>query len=249
MQSRDRRIRLISRPNTGIVGALNDGLAISRGTFIARMDSDDISLPNRFAQQETFLRLHPEHVLVGSRVLIVDPDGDILREMGDAFSHEEIETGLLARQGQLVYHPSVMFRADAVQSVGGYRSEFPHVEDLDLFLRLSEIGKLANIREPLLMYREHFSKVGFVFKKQQEVAITAALEQAYQRRHLTATPPDPARSDDHFLSISDTCRKWAWWALAAGKTKTARKHALAAIWRTPFSPATWRLFACTIRGY
>src|SRR5437868_1739700 len=54
-QSRDPRLRVISRPNTGIVGALNDGLAVSRGEFIARMDADDISLPERFEKQVTYL--------------------------------------------------------------------------------------------------------------------------------------------------------------------------------------------------
>jgi hypothetical protein len=169
--------------------------------------------------------------------------------MGDAFSHEEIETGLLARKGQLVYHPSVMLRLDAVRSIGGYRDAFPHVEDLDLFLRLSEIGRIANIRKPLLMYREHFAKIGFVLKAEQEKEISELLEQAYRRRGLPAQPPGAGRGVYHSPSISDTHRMWAWWALAAGHTTAARKHACAALWRAPLSLDSWRLLACAARGY
>src|ERR1051325_1151561 len=56
----DPRIRVISRPNTGIVGALNDGLAVARGEFIARMDADDVALPGRFQAQLDYLRGHPD---------------------------------------------------------------------------------------------------------------------------------------------------------------------------------------------
>src|SRR5947207_13124013 len=62
-EAKDPRVKIVSRPNTGIVGALNDGIAASRGSLIARMDSDDISLPARFGKQVTFLDSHPEHVL------------------------------------------------------------------------------------------------------------------------------------------------------------------------------------------
>src|SRR5262245_4670824 len=63
--ARDSRIKLISRPNTGIVGALNDGVAAARGELIARMDADDVSLPTRLEKQVTFMRSHPQVVALG----------------------------------------------------------------------------------------------------------------------------------------------------------------------------------------
>src|SRR3954469_1098404 len=63
-EKRDPRVRVISRPNTGIVGALNDGLKLARGEFIARIDADDASLPNRFEKEIAFLRAHPDVVIV-----------------------------------------------------------------------------------------------------------------------------------------------------------------------------------------
>ena len=77
----DDRIRLISRPNTGIVGARNEALGLARGELIAVMDSDDVALPERFEVQVAYLREHPECVVVGSRALIIDPDGCALTIM------------------------------------------------------------------------------------------------------------------------------------------------------------------------
>src|ERR1700726_1508117 len=68
--ARDPRIRLVSRPNTGIVKALNQGLALASGELVARMDADDIAMPERLAKQRDYLADHPECVMVGSRVLV-----------------------------------------------------------------------------------------------------------------------------------------------------------------------------------
>src|SRR5512135_2066099 len=85
------RIRLISRANTGYLVALNEMLGIARGEFIARMDADDIALPERFERQLCYLADHPGCVMVGSRVIIIGPDGSPLTIMGEALTHEEID--------------------------------------------------------------------------------------------------------------------------------------------------------------
>ncbi len=77
---RDTRIRIISRPNTGIAGALNEAMDAARGEFLARMDADDISLPARFEKQVAFLQEHPDVVLLGSRVMLVEPYGTPMYE-------------------------------------------------------------------------------------------------------------------------------------------------------------------------
>src|SRR5690606_27591817 len=153
-----------------------------RGPLLARMDADDVARPGRLGRQVEFLRRHPEVVLVGSRVQVIDPDGEPLCIMGDALSHEEVDGGLLAGLGQLVYHPSVMMRAEAVRAAGGYRAETFPAEDLDLFLRLGESGRLANLPEPLLCYREHLAKVGHLRMARQGEAVRAVLLEAHRRR-------------------------------------------------------------------
>ncbi len=74
-EQQDQRIRLITRPNTGIVGALNDGLALARAELVARMDADDVSLPERLGKQRDFMSSHPGCVAMSTAYTIMDPDG------------------------------------------------------------------------------------------------------------------------------------------------------------------------------
>ena len=76
----DDRIRLISRPNTGIIGARNEALGLAKGELIAVMDSDDVALPERFEVQVAYLREHPEVVCLGSKVQCIDEAGRFLYE-------------------------------------------------------------------------------------------------------------------------------------------------------------------------
>ena len=90
----DDRIVLIQQKAEGIVQALRRGCEACRGEFIARMDADDVSLPNRFALQADYLSRHPECVAVGSEVLMVDPEGWPIGLRGHAREHAEIDRRL-----------------------------------------------------------------------------------------------------------------------------------------------------------
>src|ERR1035437_8612478 len=93
---RDSRIRLVSRPNTGYTKALNEALGLARAPYLARMDADDISMPDSFEKQLAYLQAHPDCVLVGSRILTIDPFGSPLYEPRHKLVHEAIEAELLA---------------------------------------------------------------------------------------------------------------------------------------------------------
>jgi glycosyltransferase involved in cell wall biosynthesis len=246
--ARDERINLVSRPNTGYLVALNAMLGRARGEYVARMDADDVAMPQRFDRQVQYLNEHPECVLVGSRVIIIDPDGDPLTEIGDALTHEEIDEAFMRAQGQMVYHPSVIYRRQVVLDLGGYRPEYNLTEDLDLFLRLAEVGRIVNLAEPLLKYREHFQKIGYRRLKQQIDAGQRTLIDAYCRRGLI--PPtgilERCRRPENLLDVR---RTWGWWALMSGHVATARKHGWACLRRSPLSVSSWRLLYCALRGY
>jgi glycosyltransferase involved in cell wall biosynthesis len=244
--AKDSRIRLVSRPNKGLTATLNEGLALARGEFLARMDADDIALPQRFERQIAYLREHPECVLLGSRVMLVDPEGMPIRPWCHQLEHADIDTAHLNR-GWPVVHPAVMMRTDAVRRVGAYRDQYNTLEDLDLFLRLAEVGKLANLPEILLHYRQHFDSVTHKKFEQQRKLRQAIYDETYARRgqrrgdQQEAPPPPPRkRYEQHSL--------WAWYALDAGNVKTARKHALATLRRAPHLLNSWRLMACALRG-
>jgi len=245
---KDPRIRLVrDGMNRGIAARLNEGLALASGEYIARMDQDDVSLPGRFAAQRSHLDANPDTALVGSRVIVIDPDGDELMEMGDALSHAEIDGGLMRGAGQLVYHPSVMFRRQAALAIGGYDATYRGVEDLDFFLRLAERGRIENLAQPLLKYREHLNKAGATRLLDQEREIDAAIAAARVRRGMTGAQGATERKRRTPVSKAATFRKWGWWALEGGRQRTALKHALRSLAHDPFHHETARLFYCALR--
>jgi glycosyltransferase involved in cell wall biosynthesis len=246
----DTRIRLWSRPNAGYLVRLNEMLDEARGDFIARMDADDVAMPERLSRQIDFLNSHPEVIAVGSRILAIDGDGDPIAEFCTAQDHEEIDRAHLEVRGGYINHPAAMIRTGAIRSVGGYRSAYYPGEDVDLWLRLAEIGRLANLPETLLKYRQHLESIGYARQAIQHERWRAAAVDAHHRRGLPL--PTDWQSLTNNDSTTDTqahLRKWAWWALGAGNLRTARKYALRSLRRSPLSWHNWKLVACSLRGY
>jgi hypothetical protein len=129
------------------------------------MDDDVVALPMRFEYQVRYLDEHPECVLVGSRVVLIDPEGSPITTTKNALNHDQIDVSLMKCGEQTVYHLSVMFRR----------------QDVDLFLRLAEVGQLVNLPEPPLNY-SHFQKVGLRLIREQVEACRRILIEAYHGR-------------------------------------------------------------------
>ncbi len=246
-EKRDPRIRLISRPNKGLTNTLNEGLALARGEYLARMDADDVCLPNRFEKQIEYLQQHPNCVLLGSRVLLMDPQGWPIREMCKEQTHEQIDAAHLNR-GWPVVHPAVMMRLSALKQIGGYRDEFNTLEDLDLFLRLAEVGRLANLPDLLLRYRQHFASVTHSKEEKQNQIRQAIYDQTRTRRGLPPDVPPPPSTRSKPRQRYEQHRSWAWAALKAGNRKTARKHAIKTVQGAPFEADSWRVLFSALRG-
>lgn len=249
--ARDPRIRLEIQPKRGVAGALNGLIDRARGEFIARMDADDIASPGRFAIQVEYLRAHPECVLVGSRVRVIDPEGDPLCDWCTMQRHEAIDSAYLrGERTTAMSHPSVMMRREAVLAVGKYRPSV--IEDIDLFLRLAEYGRIANLPDVLLQYRIHAdnsSKAAW-FREAIERDIATITRDARRRRNLpeAAEPPGgPAPPESPRTEAEQ--EMWAWWALGSGHLRTARKYARWALARAPLSSRSWRLMYCVLRGH
>ena len=150
---KDSRIKIIKKEkNIGIKGFienLNLGISIAKGKYIARMDQDDVSLPERFQKQVDFLENNPEITLVGAQLNLINEQNKITGEAIAALQHRDIVKRITS-QIQL-FHPVIMFRKD--QNIQ-YREKFIYCEDYDLYLNLITQGKkLANINEKLLHYR------------------------------------------------------------------------------------------------
>jgi glycosyltransferase involved in cell wall biosynthesis len=150
----DPRIRVIHQENMGLAATLNRGLSLARGKLIARQDQDDLSKPNRFAQQIAFMESNLNCILLGTAAEIWVGDEPSERTHDHPTEHSQLEFDLLFNNPFV--HSSVMMRRDAVLEVGGYTTDKNRQppEDYELWSRLARKGKVANLAERLLVYRE-----------------------------------------------------------------------------------------------
>ena len=154
---------MIRTPHQGISNALNRGWRTARAAYVARLDADDIALPDRLARQAAFLDVNPSVAVVGGAAITIGPDGRRGVLMRYPTSSRAIHKTLL-RQNCLA-HPAVMIRRSALQEVGGYRID--HVEDYDLWLRFAERFDLANLADPVILYRQHPAQVSLSLLEEQ----------------------------------------------------------------------------------
>ena len=150
----DERIVIAGKEeNRGLAYSLNECIRLARGKYIARMDADDISLPERIGKQVSFLENHPEYSWCGCNTSLFDEDGVWgVREMP-----EQPEEKDYLRFSPFV-HPSVMFRAMVFDENEGYleAEETLRCEDYEIFMRLRQKGLRGyNMQEVLFSYREN----------------------------------------------------------------------------------------------
>jgi len=241
----DHRVRLHLRNHEGLVPALNFGIAEARAPYLARMDADDIALPTRFARQLEVLEADPGIGALGTHVEGIDVAGRPLRPFTPPVDHDSLDTRHLTRGDPRLWHPSVMMRTEILRDLGGYSADFPYTEDLDLWLRIAEVARLAVVPEVLLRYRLHLASVSVTKRDQQIRSARAALLAAHTRRGLPA--PAAPEGDERALTEVEIMGKWAGWALRFGHRDTARHYAWRCLRQAPFAPgvlgrfwAAWR---------
>lgn len=179
----DGRIRYTENPtNLGLVASLNRSLDMARSDFIARMDGDDLSLPNRLSEQYHFLSQRPQIGAVGCAVQIIDENDRPVRNW-------RYPTDPSLTQWTMIFtnpmpHPGVMMRKRYVLAVGGYR---PYTaEDMDLWERLSQVAQLTNLPTLLLKLRKHQTNI--TRQKKEALRLSAAeITQRFVRRSLGET--------------------------------------------------------------
>ncbi len=235
---RDSRVRIITKTNGGVTSALLAGVSEAKGEFIARMDADDVADAQRFALQVEHLRTHPECVAVGCHIILMRADGTFIEDGPLINTHEEIVASLWQGQSGALPHFGAMIRAEALARIGGYNQQFRTAQDLDLFLRLSEIGKLENVQRPLMKYRVHEGGVSAARADEQAKNARAIMRQAYARKGLDV-PKKLKRWDN--LVVAQNRIKWGWLALEEGRISEARTHAWEVLRRAPHRKYAWQL--------
>ncbi|WP_237892327.1 glycosyltransferase family 2 protein [Enterobacter hormaechei] len=148
----DARIRYFYQENSGISSALNYGISQSNAEFIARIDGDDVALPNRLKVQYEILKRNIRVCLVGTAVDYINSQGVII---GRTFPYIfPFSASNILLQQNLYAHPSVMFRKDIFLKAGGYPNELSGIcEDYYLWTRMIKFGKMINLSESLTQYR------------------------------------------------------------------------------------------------
>jgi glycosyltransferase involved in cell wall biosynthesis len=177
----DIRITVLQNQNSGVSNALNHGLKLAKGRYIARIDADDVCVPHRFERQIAVLEANPGIAVAGASAWIINGLGVVIGSLKPPIKASDIRLQLL--NTNCIIHPSVMARLEVVKEVGGYRPVFEGCEDYDLWLRITAVADIINLSDMLLYYRMHDSQVSWKRIEQKIFSELAATRFAIDR-HL-----------------------------------------------------------------
>jgi glycosyltransferase involved in cell wall biosynthesis len=191
----DPRIRLErNEKNMGLIATLNRGIKLAKGKYIARMDSDDVSLPDRLKMQVHFLDKNPDIGVVGTDYSMIGSDGTPWNP--SKFFNVSTEPDLVEWElyfNCYVCHPSIMVRKTVYTHLSGYRDEFIHAEDYDFFLRAVSYTKISNLPHVMYKLRKHESNVTTIYGDIQQKNADIAVQQALYRTLGTSISLDIVR--------------------------------------------------------
>ena len=245
-ESKDPRVKLFTRENRGLVATLNELIESAKGRYIARMDGDDICDPDRFEKQVRFMELHPDHVVVGSSFEKINESGQSIGEFKAPQEHQEIDVMNLAGHTSIC-HPTAMIRTTAIRQINGYDPATECAEDLDLWLRIAEIGELANLADVLVKYRMHDDSISEANRLTQEQLKRDACERAWERRGIHGSYEAQVwRPGSDKESQHDFALKYGWYAWRHGHRDTWWSYVKKALALKPFAVSSWKLL---IFGY
>ncbi|MDB0074078.1 glycosyltransferase [Planktomarina temperata] len=198
----DSRIVVIAKSNSGLADSLNVGIRQARGEWIARLDADDICEPSRLEIQLAKARQNPALVFIGSGLLVIDENGNMLKTYRYPDCHALLVRNLYTAN-KFPPHSSAFYRTNVVRSIGGYRPRIRRAQDRDLWLRLSEVGQLTAMDEPLVRVRKHSDQISHDESgRRQKIDSRVAMISYLLRRHGF---PDPVAEDD---DVFKSFRAW-----------------------------------------
>jgi glycosyltransferase involved in cell wall biosynthesis len=189
--NRDSRVKILHQENQGLTRALIRGCAAARGKYIARQDAGDISLPGRLIKQVNYLTEAPNAAFVSCGTRFVGPAGEYLYEVKREPSEadDRLMTLNLDRIQGPSSHPSTVFSRDLYELVGGYRPAFYFAQDLDLWIRLGEVGSHIVMREVLYQASFTLGSISGLYRKEQIETARIILECARLRREGKSEEP------------------------------------------------------------
>ncbi len=151
-QLSDEKITYINLQEKNLVNALNTGLEVASSPFIARMDADDIIHPKKFEKQMKYLEENEDIHVIGTLGQYISTDGKKHFNFDLPLSHDEIIETMIKKKNAII-HASIMFRSEIISLYGNYKNEYFPCEDYELFLRIGNKIKFANLPERLYFFR------------------------------------------------------------------------------------------------
>lgn len=232
---RDSRIRIITNgKNLGLTVSLNKGLSQINTTYIARMDADDISLPERLEKQFDYMQKHPEIAALGCAITNVNEQGQAIGSLVPPVKHEKIYA-LLRTFGGGILHPTAFMRTIAISEVGGYRDSLRTAQDLDLWLRLSERHALSNLSKAFVCRRKHSDSVRSTRQLDQVIHHVLSVQAAERRSRGMPDPLTGATCDVALLQSllePGAGSAWLWLYFLIKRNVPNRTSYLDGAWQT-----------------
>jgi len=164
---KDPRIKVFSQRNQGCTKSLNYGIKQARGEYIARQDADDISLPKRLEKQVEFLNKNKDIGLVGGFAQVIDKQGNKKSKILGQYTKDK-DLKKHSFWSDRFCHSTIIVRKQLLDKINGYDEHFVCSQDTDLYFRLMPHTRFANLKEIILLYREHEDSVSKIKKRKQE---------------------------------------------------------------------------------
>lgn len=244
----DKRLRIINNvENKGLIYTLNRGIEEARGKYIARMDADDIAMPDRLDIQVKFLEQNPSIALVGGYAKVIDEYGIEIGKLKPPWQYKAILEEIF--YGSTFVHPSVMYNTNIIRDLGGYSYDAPHAEDYELWLRLILCYKAENIPKVLVQYRIHAGQVSQTQLVAQRKTADRVRERAlknYEEKNgklpfdINIRKNLWQRLRGQTPSIGSDYLSWISRYRAMGAHQTANGLAFSAVFAAPFSGTAYK---------
>lgn len=164
-EEKDPRIKVIHQCNLGLTRSLNKGIQMAQGEYVARLDADDVALPERLEKQLQFMEDNPHVGVLGTAYYEIDAHGQIVGKKVFPLRDGELRKALI-RYNPL-FHGSAMIRRTVFERVGLYNESFLRSQDYELWFRVAKHFKLANLAEPLMMRRYEAANISVASERQQ----------------------------------------------------------------------------------
>lgn len=257
---KDSRIVVIKNErNEGVATSRNKGIALSRGSYIAIQDADDKSFPERFSKQVKILDENPSVGAAGSSFIFCD-----MAERESYVALVSCDNKIIQERLTLEFnlcHCTLLFRAELLKNLGGYRKELFLSEDYDLVLRVAEISQIMNIPDVLYAYRLHQDSSSVRRRCEQRIMNDLVLELSRERRLYGKDRLQLGKNQEvlDFLRQESEKRRcktrrvrsyaYFWWAFHLRQKKCfsyAGSFLLRAILIFPFKVSYWKLLALII---